>query len=487
MLVFEALFNDLSEQGYDPDTLVTITGKHELGNLVIKLSFEGKPFTPPDTGTDSPDKLVIEALEDKLDYSYNSGYNTIRITVKRSYRRLYLFNGLGMLCALAAYALIELFTDVVWQQDLATNYLLPLNKLFANAMLMVGAPVTFFSLFKNLTDANRVFERSRGAGTLRARTIATSVFAIVLALGTSLVLSDLINSTREGVSDLTPQFIDWSFAEVVDSLISPNIFEPFVAASPMPVIIVVTLCAFAMRSTVKYYDTLKVGIDATYSLFCSMLRIVMTLLPIFSFTTSLGFLLDGGLELFCDIFVFFAMIIACWTLMVLSYAIRLRVHGIPVIAFARKLPPLVTENLKIGSVIDAVPFNVRYCSKHYGMNRSRIKNTLQITAQLNLDGNCFLIMMVSLMVISFSSIDLSWMNIASICVLVFFLSLGAPNQPGSILIGILIMLQYVNAFDMLSMAIIAEVFLGSIQNITNVIGDIVLAAIDDRVYEKSNH
>ena len=95
-------------------------------------------------------------------------------------------------------------------------------------------------------------------------------------------------------------------------------------------------------------------------------------------------------------------------------------------------------------------------------------------------------MVVSLLLITFSNIDLTWIDIAGIGVLVFFLSLGAPNQPGSILIGVLIMLQFANAFDMLGMAIAAEVFLGGMQNITNVIGDIVLAAIDDRAYERSH-
>ena len=486
MLAFEAVFSELPEQGYDEDTLIKITGSHEIGNLVIKVTFEGKPFMPPGKGTDSPDQLMLEALEDRLDYSYGSGYNTIRITVRRSLRRLYLLNGLSILCALAVFMLMQPFSDAQWQEALVKDYLFPLEKLFANAMLMIGAPVTFFSLLKNLTDADLVFERSQGATVLRIRTIITSIIAIVLAFGASLLISMLINSSGGRTSDLTPQLIDWNFAEVVGSLVSPNIFEPFVATSPLPAVIIVTLCAFAMRSTVKYFDILKTGFDAIYSLLCSMLRIIMTALPIFSFVTFLSFFISGGIQLFLSFFVFFALIVVSWISLVFTYAIRLRVHGIPVIEFAKKLPPLITENLKIGSVIDAVPFNVRYCAKRYGMNRDRIKNSLQITAQLNLDGNCYLIMLVSLLLISFSDIDLSWMDIAGIGVLVFFLSLGAPNQPGSILIGILIMLQFANAFEMLGMAIAAEVFLGGIQNITNVIGDIVLAAIDDRAYERSH-
>lgn len=486
MLVFEALFNELIEQGYDPETLVTIAGKRELGNLAIKLTFEGKPFTPPIIDEDSPEKLIIEAFEDKLDYSYSLGYNTIRITVKRSYLRLYLLNVMSIVCALVAFAIIQLLTDTQWQSIFKADYIFPIEKLFANAMLMIGAPVTFFSLLKNLTDVDQVFERSQDAGALRVRTIATSIVAIVVAFGVCFLLSDYISSIREGVSGFSPQLIDWNFAEIVGSLVSSNIFEPFVAASPLPAVIIVALCAIAMRSTVKYFDMLKTAIDAIYSLLCSMLRIIMTALPLFSFAAFLDFLLEGGFEYFGELVVFFILIIVSWTSIVLTYAIRLRVRGIPVIAFAKKLPPLISENLKIGSVIDAVPFNVRYCARHYGMNRNRIKNTMRITAQLNLDGNCYLIMITSLLLISFANISVSWVDVVGIGVLVFFLSLGAPNQPGSILIGILIMLQFAGAFNMLGMAIVAEVFLGSIQNITNVIGDIVLAAIDNQVYERSH-
>ena len=475
----------MPEQGYDPDTLITIEGKHEIGNLVIKMVFEGKPFMPPDNESESPEELIIGALEDKLNYSYNAGFNTIRITVKRSYRALYLFNGMSILCALAVYGILSLLTDPDWQLSLVNDYLLPIQKLYGNALLMVGAPVTIFSLWKNLTDANLVFEQSRGATSLRIRTITTSIVAIVLALGTGFVLSNLISQGNESIEELSPLSITWNFAEIVGSLIPSNIFEPFVSTSPLPAVIIVTLSAFAMRSTVKYFDKLKAAIDAICALFCSMLTIIMSVLPVFSFVTFLDYLLTGGLDFLFQVIVFFILVSLSWLSLVLTYAIRLRAHGIPVIAFVRKLPPLIAENLKIGSVIDAVPFNVRYCAKHYGMNRSRIKNSLQITSQLNLDGNCYLIMLVTLMLIAFSGISVSWIDVTFIGVLVFFLSLGAPNQPGSILIGILILLQFADAFYMLGMAIIAEVFLGGIQNITNVIGDIVLAAIDDRVFKKS--
>ena len=64
-------------------------------------------------------------------------------------------------------------------------------------------------------------------------------------------------------------------------------------------------------------------------------------------------------------------------------------------------------------------------------------------------------------------------NMIMVGILAFFLSLGAPNQPGSVLIGMLIILNFMMAGDLVSNAFIAEVLFGGLLNIVNVLGDIV--------------
>jgi Na+/H+-dicarboxylate symporter len=64
--------------------------------------------------------------------------------------------------------------------------------------------------------------------------------------------------------------------------------------------------------------------------------------------------------------------------------------------------------------------------------------------------------------------------------LVFFLSLGAPNQPGSCLIGMLIILNYLNVPDLMPMAILCEVFFGGLLNLVNVTGDIVTVVCEEK-------
>ena len=70
--------------------------------------------------------------------------------------------------------------------------------------------------------------------------------------------------------------------------------------------------------------------------------------------------------------------------------------------------------------------------------------------------------------------------------LVFFLSLGAPNQSGSILIGLIVIFSYMNALDIIALAVFSEAIFGSLISAANAAGDIITIAITDK-HEKAQH
>ena len=351
--------------------------------------------------------------------------------------------------------------------------------MYANAALMVGAPMTFFSLLKNLTDTYVVSERSSDPRKLQAKTLVTSVIAILLAIVAGLLWSVPFADFAGTQSAYEGSGFDRTFADVVTSAVPPSIFEPFEAISPIPLMLIALLVTYALCSAGKYFDTLRQAMEACYTLFSRMLHVVVAALPVFCFLAVMDVLLCDdfwGIPLILGII---AVISVSLLLLFATYAVRLRAHGIKVLPFARKLVPLIRENLKIGSSIDAAPFNIRYCARTYGMDRDRLGRNLPMLAQVNLDGNCFIIMLIALIFVFITGTELAWYNVVVLGALVLFLSLGAPNQPGSILIGTLIVTMYLQSFDVICAAIYCEAFLGSAQNIVNVIGDIVMAAIDE--------
>ena len=483
LLVFEALFYNLLDQGFDKDTLLTVRITRSFGEIHIDLGFEGKPFAAF-RGTEdspSPEDSILRAYEDKFDHSYWNGYNHIHIAVKRSFLNTLLLGFGALLLAILVYIPINAFVSIGDQDVIADTIVFPLVKLFSNAMLMVGAPVTFFSLLKNFTDIYVISERNSAGRRLQMKTIVTSVISVILAIVAGFVIAFIAKDALSELSDGT-----WiggttpSFSELIDSLVPSSIFAPFETIMPVPVIIVAMIVTYAFCTVGRYFNKMKKAIDACYTLFSRMLQVIMYAFPVFCFLALLYPLLGEGYGTLLLILEGIALAAASLVLLAAFYLIRLLVGGVKLRPFFKHLPALLKENYQIGSAIDAVPFNIRYCVKNYGMDRKRISDKFPVLAQINLDGNCYLIMLIGMMFIFLMGDRASWYHIVVIAILVVFLSFGAPNQPGSILIGTLIIALFLKGDVLIPTAVYLEVFLGGAQNLINVAGDMVTVAIEEK-------
>ena len=480
-LVAETLFDSMLVQGYDKDTILKITERNRLGEVGLSFEFEGKRFSPQsdDEPINSPEAALLKAFDDRIEYSYNLGRNFIRISIRRGSAYVFLSNGVGILLAVVLYILMCLFMDEQTQQVIASDYIFPMGKLFANAALMVGAPVTLFSLLKHAADSFILERRYSNVRRLHTQILGTSIAAILLALCMGLLLSAVLSVYKGSFFGFINNGLEWSFEEIISPIVPSSILEPLVSISPVPLIVVALLCTYALCSVGKYFDVLKTAIDACYTLFARMLHAVMLALPFFSFLAILYILIGGGPKNLAIDFLVIVGVIVSLAVSILISVIRLYVAGVKLGPFFKGLPELIFENYKINSVIDAVPFNTRYCAKTYGMNRRILERDLPVLAQINRDGNCYLLTLVSLLVYFSGGGQPSVITIVLLGILVLFLSFGAPNQPGSILIGIIIISTYLSIRDVWVLAVFAEVLLGSLQNITNVVGDIIVVAIED--------
>jgi Na+/H+-dicarboxylate symporter len=484
MLVCEALLNDLIDQQIDQSIILNVSTRKVIGEIYIELGYEGKPYSPPKYDPDdiSPEAGILNAFSEKISYHYSSGYNYIRIVVRRSHSAFHLWCFGSAFLAVLVGLMINYNTSVDTHMHIADDILFPLIKMFANAMLMVGAPITLFSMIRNMTEIYIIAKRSSVGRKLHVKTLITSVISIILSFGMSILLASFMSGQKDYLKGYGEAM---SIADVIDSLVPSNIFEPFETFMPFPMIIVALLITYAFCSVGEYFDSIKKAVDICYALFSRMLSIVMSLLPFFCFLAVLTPIIEDGVEGVIMSAVPIILIAASTSAMFVFYIIRLLIGGVKIGPFLKKMPPLVRENLKINSAIDAVPFNIRYCVKNYGFDRKRISEKLPMLAQASLDGNCFFIMMIAMVFVFLIGIEASWLQIVVIAILILFLSFGAPNQPGSILIGTLIIIFYLKANALISVAIYVEIFFGVLQNLVNVISNIVTIAIEEQKIQKT--
>ena len=488
MQLFEALFHEIASQVGNGNTELEIRAISKFGRTEIEIAFPGKCFSlVGEDGASTSDAKVIESLSDKMSCSYEGDRNVIRISVNKSVWVCVLPSFIAIVAAVIVAAALELVLDDAGRQFITQQCIAPLEKLFTNAMLMIGAPMTLFSLLKNVTDSFIVAKRHSSPFRLLLISLVSSAGVIALALIMGFAFAQTVLSATGMTERVDIGFANWSLASAVDEIIPSSITQPFETISPIPMIVVALLIAGALRTIDDNFSLLKRAIDACYDLFSGILQIVMTVFPLACFLLFLETLLaQDGIALFAEILFTAVIVFACTVPLLVMYALRLKAHGVHVREFVRKLLPLVRENFVIGSVIDAVPYNTRYCIKHFGIPQKRLEKELPVLAQSSLDGNCFILMLLATIYIFIANCEVSWYNVAVIALIVVFLSFGAPNQPGSILIGMLVILTYLNSDAAISLALCFELFFGGLQNILNVISS-VATVTENYCRDKKQH
>lgn len=149
--LFEAVFRTVVPEVDGEDARIEVSSVDKLGCTDIKITFPGERFSLPEGNTsEDPDAKVIETFADMLSCSYMAGYNVIRIFVSQSARAFLLPSFIAAAAAIVVGIVLNLILDDAGQQQVAEQWVAPLENLFTNAVLMVGAPMTLFSLLKNL-------------------------------------------------------------------------------------------------------------------------------------------------------------------------------------------------------------------------------------------------------------------------------------------------------------------------------------------------
>ena len=203
LLVFDALCRNIVSMGLYKDTLITIRTRKSFGEIDINLGFEGKPFAAinDDNVCLTEEDKILREYEDKINCSYQAGYNSIHIVVSRSFQNTLLLSFASILLAILVYIPINAFVSLEEQARIGEEIVFPLVKVFSNAMLMIGAPVTFFSLLKNFTDIYIISERNSVGRRLQIKTIITSVITVILAIISGFSLLTYWRLRSEDLSD----------------------------------------------------------------------------------------------------------------------------------------------------------------------------------------------------------------------------------------------------------------------------------------------
>ncbi len=479
-LIFEELFLRLS----DPDRYITDDGKitislrKRLGETRILLSFWGDMLDldfDMARASDDPSIAILSRYQDKIGRRFRRRNNSVSILVERNYKNAVYFNYAAFGLAFLTYIILNLTTTPEKMSFISNNYLTVIESLFGNAMTMIAAPVTFFSLVTNITDISVIGDQRLHLKNVIALTGRMSCTAIIVSFIYFAIVRPVVVFVGSDISILSNESFELdSFLVNVSNIIPSSLVEAFTSISPLPLIFLSVLTAIAMISMNKYFFQMKTMNDSFNALFSRMLSIIMIVLPVVVYFSFLSSLINYGLKIITFVLVLLGLILVGVSLLFLGKLIVIKLNGGKIIWFIKTCLPAISRNFNINSSIDAIQYNIRFCNRFLGVRNDILTVNIPVLAQISLAGNCFILTFFACVSITLSGITINWFYIILLGLLVFAMSISAPNQPGSFFLGMVMILKFLG-IPLLSLPFIffMEALVGRYLSLINSFGDIV--------------
>ena len=485
LLICEELFVRACMQNIERDADVIISVERRLGDISITFQFDGDRFIVDldRLSNRDPGSLILNHYKEKIYTNYRRGINFVSVSARRTnYKSFVLYTGAAALAVVLAIVL-HLAGDTALRTTISEKILYPIESLFGNAMRIISAPIVLFSMITNLSTVYTFVDRRYETDRTIRRLIFASILAILIGFVPFLVYRLLSLDLRQTLMPvyLSEKLDATMLLTIFNDLVPPTLSGIFTSMTPFPLLLLSFVSAEAVCLSGKYFDTIKSITDAIYTFLCKVLYIIMLFLPLAFFVSVLHELLTN--DVVPILYNYGICILAALLGLVLLFsmsALRIRFRGGKPVTFLRAVLPAMAVNLKINSTIDAVPYNIRFCAKTFGIPTERLRVNLPILAQISQTGNCFFLTLITLSLALLIDVPLTPAASFVLALMIFSLAVGAPGQPGSIMIGMLLMLSFLNLdlSEFLPIIIIAEVLFGSISTFINTMDDIEEVYLD---------
>lgn len=386
-------------------------------------------------------------------------------------------------------------------QAFIDDWVRPLGKLFIKALVLIAVPLVFVTLVKGVSDLKDTSALSR----LGVRTVVlylvTTVFAVLVGMGSALLIrpGDIVGD--EMVERLSEEYgqtvatIQIQQADTVsngplaflDDLVPANIFESLSNNGKMLHIIffallfgvaVLSIPEQKRRPLIELFDSLNEAI-------MKLVSYIIACAPVGVAALMAGLVIDfnGSGTVFAALGIYAVnVVVALLFLLAFFYPTLARLFaGFNPLRFIRSVYPLQLFAFTTSSSAATLPMTFSTAQDRLGVSREVSSFVLPIGATINMDGTSCYQTIATLFIAQALGMDLTAAQMLTIIAMTTLSSIGTPAIPGGSYVILAMVLTSVG-IPAESMALILGIDrpLDMLRTSVNVTGDVTVALMMDR-------
>ncbi len=439
-LLLEENFYRLAEASGDASSFsARLDVRKRFGDVDLRLSAHGEPFNPLEElneATEDTAELyslaILKAHRDKISHSWKKGENVISMRIHRSDSKTAVHTlialVLGVVLGVAMKAGLGAET-IRWVGD---NLFLPVETIFMNALLMVAAPLIFFSVTAGITGMSDTADIGRMGGKLLM--ISLAKLAIMLGLAVflgirmgampELLAMDTVNVASGGATV--------SVRDVIMSIVPKNIIAPFEGNNLLQVLFLALFFGMLLAKAAERAAWVRDFVSFCNRFFTDAMGTILPLMPVVVAVSMAKLMMNTELT----VLLLYGRIIGgafVELLLVLTVcAVFVTVVGrLSPAPFLRKFLTFSILPFSLRSSNGCLPDTLNFCSKKLGMEKKVAMFSVPVGIQFNMMGSGSYVVMLAILLRLTVGLTVDAEFLVSFFFAVLLLAFTFPSVPGA--------------------------------------------------------
>lgn len=458
MLAIEDVVVKMFENSGEDTLLIKFRSVFDMVSLRIKC--RGEEFSVQDLvedfGIDDVElrdfvnQYMARIMGDNISIYNRSGINNCKINISKS-KYLALFKILaGLVLGILVGWLLELCLPSTIVAGISDNIFSSISTLFLNAIKMVVAPLVLFSMASSVADFSDLAALGKIAIKVISGYILTSIIAIGVGLGVYNLfpigdssLSSLVNN-QAAETIARGKDVSISIKDLIVNIIPSDSINPLLNSDMLQIIFMGVILGIAISGISNIHPKAKDAVICLNDIFSKITTMIIGFMPLAVFCSMAKMVIDLDMNSFAKVAAWLPVCYIGFCIMIVAYSVLLFVFArLNPFKFLKAFFPVIATAFSLSSSNATMPYSMKCCDEKLGIPRRLYSFSIPLGATVNMDGSCVTMMVTCLFMAKIFGITLTTSSLISLIIAIIAFSIGAPGIPGSVLVGLALLLPQI--------------------------------------------
>lgn len=405
--------------------------KNSFGSLKLKLSAIGKPYQPSvkieEMQEDDGDflrKLIIQAHRKRLRYYSIKGKNIVTIKVHKPSMTGTQKTILGLILGIILGMTFKEILTAVNLTWIENNILNSIQTMFLNVLIMVTAPMIFFSVlaeFSNMSDTGYI---NRIGSKLLIFSLPKLAFYVALGLFVGYLVGGIPQLATMIDSELITQDTNNALRDLIVGIVPNDIVTPFHTNNILQMLFLACFFGLIMSRAGQWATFGRDCATFFCRFFTDVLGVLVPFIPLVVMVSMMKLMFHTG---FSALLPYVKLIIVTAMGLVLSIfissALVAIIGKISPLPFIKKVANFCPLPFSLSDSTVCMPSTISFCNEKLGIDTKLTNFSIPVGMQLNMEGTAYYVAIVSMMLAHTFSLNIDFEFILSFFVAQFIISL----------------------------------------------------------------